>query len=457
MNISMEFLKPVLSVLKKYKVLLPSVVITIIAVLLFLAAASKGSEVKKKVETSARTARTVQSLFNDIPSRDEPEQIRIFMDKLEEEVNQIKELAAQSSQRDLITYKYKIFPKPDDQSQQIYREFGEQYRLAIEKQLESLNALDAPSDAEIRLSTGGGRPTDAYGGRPVRTTTAEDPRVDALCLRRAQSVSVYANASDFAWYPFWESYRFAGGSQSLEDCWDSQVAFWIYEDVLDTIQKMNSGADNVLSAPVKRILGVSFSGPVTTGSEDRSRTHSRTTEAAGFRDKPNYILPQLSQSSAQSSRSSSLFMDTSPTGRACNEDVDVIHFAVSVLVDNRFILPFMKELCNEKFHSFYPSVFEEPFIRQGGPVESRHNQITILQSDLKTIDKTAPAHEYYRYGKSAVVRLDLICEYQFVRAGYDPIKPMLIKEQLGQTVDEQGPGNTQGGTMPGGMRMPGMF
>ena len=98
----------------------------------------------------------------------------------------------------------------------------------------------------------------------------------------------------------------------------------------------------------------------------------------------------------------------------------------------------MKELCCEKPHSFYPD-----FIQTGQPVQSRHNQITILQSDLKVIDKTEPAHEFYRYGKGSVVRLDLVCEYQFNRRGYDAIKPKAIKKRLGQPEDTEGQDDAQ--------------
>ena len=90
----------------------------------------------------------------------------------------------------------------------------------------------------------------------------------------------------------------------------------------------------------------------------------------------------------------------------------------------------------------------------GDPVQSRHNQITILQSDIKIIDKKDDAHELYRYGKGAVVRLDLVCEYQFNRAGYDAIKPKAIKERLGQSVKQKEPGGGQKQPQPGGMRGP---
>jgi hypothetical protein len=363
MNISMGFLKPVTGALKKYKALLPSVIITVVALLLVLVTMSTGGQVKEGMTGSVRTARSTQPLLKNIPSRREPKQVEIYMDKLEEEADRIKELAVQSSQRDLITYEYKIFPEPEDQSQQVYLGFGKQYRIAIEKLIEVMNALDAPSEAEIRAKTGGGRPGAVRGGYGRDAADAQDPRIDALCLTRAREVSVYANPSAFVWYPFWESHEFSGKSQALEDCWDSQTAFWVYEDITDTIKKMNGDTGNVLSAPVKRLLGVRFTGPVTVATRNTARGYARPMGGMGSRDMPNYVAPPLLHS---------FFLDLSPTGRACNDDVDIVHFAVSVLVDSRSIFPFMKELCSEKPHSFYPD-----FIQSAQPVESRHNQITI--------------------------------------------------------------------------------
>ncbi|MHC5200592.1 MAG: hypothetical protein ACYSO1_10880 [Planctomycetota bacterium] len=441
MNMSMGFLKPVGGAVKKYKSLAPSVIVIIISAVLFTIALSVGGSVKEKMEKSVRTADSVPSLLQKIPSRRETDQIKIYMDKLQGQVDTIKELALQSSRRDLITYEYKVFPEPDDSSGQIYLGFGKQYRAAIEKLVESINALDAPSEAEIRAKTGGAKPAAGYGGGSVKTVAAQDPRVDALCFRRAQEISVYVNPSAFAWYSFWDSYESSGKTQALEDCWDSQAAFWIYEDIVDTIKKMNGITGDVQALPVKRLLGISFNGPVTAGQNTRSGYGRGMT---GPRDKPNYVTSTLS----------SLFMDASPTARRCDENVDIVHFVVSVLLDNHSIFPFIKELCSEKPHSFYPSVFEEPFIRQGDPVQSRHNQITILQSDIKIIDKKDDAHELYRYGKGAVVRLDLVCEYQFNRAGYDAIKPKAIKERLGQSVKQKEPGGGQKQPQPGGMRGP---
>jgi len=152
----------------------------------------------------------------------------------------------------------------------------------------------------------------------------------------------------------------------------------------------------------------------------------------GMRDIPNYVTPMLPSN----------FMGESPTARVCNEEMDIVHFAVSVLVDGPSVLSFMKELCSEKSHTFYPSVFNEPFTRQGEPVDSRHNQITILNTNLNVVGKADTEHEFYRYGNGSVMRLDLICEYQFNRKGYDSIKPDPVKTRLGQptTIENTAPG-----------------
>lgn len=446
MNLSMDFLKPLAGTLKKYTALLPSVVITVVALLLFFPTVLVGNKVKDQMQKSARTASTVQSLSNEVPSKNEPQQLQIYMDKLEEDANKIKQLAIQSSQRDLVTYDYVIFPEPPkDQSAQIFTIFGATYRSDIESLIRKMNALDAPSDVEIRNAGGGGAtPANRMAGG-ARTVNAKDPMVDAICMKRAQEISVYTNPSGFSWYGFWEKYTFSGKDQAIQDCWDSQVALWVYEDIVDTIVKMNGSGGTVASSPVKRLMGVSFTGPVVADSSSTAtRYYGEMGGGMGMRDIPNYVTAMLPSN----------FMDESPTARVCNEEVDIVHFAVSVLVDRATVLSFMKELCSEKPHTFYPSVFTEPFVRQGEPVESRHNQITILKTNLNVVDKADPEHEFYRYGKGSVMRLDLVCEYQFNRTGYDPIKPDPVKERLGQE------GTAEDNTAPGGglgMDPSGMF
>lgn len=420
----MNFLRPILSTLKKYASLVPSIGITLVALLLFLPTMLVGNKVKEEMKKSAQDASTIQSLSRDVPSKDEPEKIRAYMDEFEGELNEIRTLARQGSQRELI--RYNIFPEPKDTSSQVYTQYGKEYRQKVEDLIEGMNASDAPSDAEIRAKTGSsrGRTTGTNplmaGYAPRRRTGSleDDPAVNALCKLRAQEISVYANPSDFSWYDFWQKYDFSGQDQGLEDCWDSQVAYWIYEDVINTVKKINGQTDSVLSAPVKRLLGVSFNGPVMVGVGSGTRSSSEKDDAN--RDAPNYITASLP----------SKFLTSSPTGREGNEDVDVVHFAVSVLVQDQHIGAFMKELCSEKSHTF-----REDFKPDGQEKESPHNQITVLQSELRIIDKKSEEHGLYRYGDEPVVWVDLVCEYLFNRAGYDSIKPGPIKERLEQGSD----------------------
>jgi hypothetical protein len=218
------------------------------------------------------------------------------------------------------------------------------------------------------------------------------------------------------------------------------VAFWIYQDVADTISAMNAGSETVSSSPVKRLIGISFTQRVTPDNIERSAFRNT---AIGFREPPNYvILPSDSTSTPTAAAATSPVMPSNfvavpLTGRTSDEEVDVIHFTFSVLVDNRYVMAFMKELCSEKNHT-YRMNFQE----NGQVKNAVHNQITILDTEISAIDKAAPEHELYRYGDGAVMRMDLVCEYQFYRKGYDAIKPDPVKERLGQINPQQEQGTT---------------
>ncbi|MHC5096560.1 MAG: hypothetical protein ACYSOL_00300 [Planctomycetota bacterium] len=188
----MNFLKPVVSTLKKYASLVPSIGVTIVALLLFLPTMLVGNKVKDEMKKSAQNASTIQSLSRDVPSKDQPEEMQVFMDKFEDELNENQTLAQQGSQRELI--RYNIFPEPKDTSSQVYTQYGKEYRQKVEDLIQRMNASDAPSDAEIRAKTGSsrGRTTavnSLMGGYAPRRQTADlenDPMVDALCLKRAK-------------------------------------------------------------------------------------------------------------------------------------------------------------------------------------------------------------------------------------------------------------------------------
>jgi hypothetical protein len=124
----------------------------------------------------------------------------------------------------------------------------------------------------------------------------------------------------------------------------------------------------------------------------------------------------------------------------CDDDIDVVHFCVSVIVDSKSFMSFIKELCSEKEHRY-----REGYSSSGPERTFKHNQITVLESKIEPVDRTAIQHEYYRYGDSAVVQMSLICEYIFNRSGYDRIKPEPVKELLGQSAAKEGV-SASGGT-----------
>lgn len=425
--------------IKKYAALLPPIGLLIFAVILFLPALWLGSKVKAQMDSSAGQAQTIRSLMADVPPRDKPAQIKAYMDRLENDVTQIDELIWQSSQRELIAWN--IFPEPKDTSSQIYVEFGEHYQKAIENLLSEMKALDAPSENEIQQRTGTSRTATpgagmyAMGGAAGRRTTAQDPMVDALCIARAESISVYANPSAFAWYGFWQNFQYEGKDAAVKDCWNSQIALWIYEDVVKSIQAMNVGSGRVSTSPVKRLLGISFTGPVQISDARQMGGMYRTGQPGqqtSERDNPNFVT----------STHQSVFVHTPWTGRVGGADYDVVHFATSVIIDNHHVMGFMQELCSQKEHTF-----REGFQADGNVVHSRHNQITILQSAVHVVDKDNPIHELYRYGNGAAVRLDIVGEYLLNRKGYDEIKPDSIKIMLEQKevqADTQGMGMGMG-------------
>lgn len=430
----MDFIK---AFFKKYSSLLLPGGLLLAGLILFVPTLLLGREVNSKKQEWEAMAIELDRLSQSTPPKEQAEQVQRVLQQLQEEVKAVQTMALQTTQRELI--KYGIFPKSEDTSSQIYLDFGRRYRAAVESMITTrLSALDAPSESEIRAAGGSVGGAGGIGGimrgaeyvgegmaaTAGTTSLADNPMVNALCMERAERVAMYANPRVFAWYDFWESYQFLGADFALRDCWFAQTAYWIYEDVASTIETMNTGSARVADSPVKRLLGVSFQRPVSdlpTGYSPLNISRGMgVLSTAVTADQPAYILPGTASP-----------LGTLPwTTRMCNEDIDVVHFAVSVIVDSRFTQAFLKELCSSK-----PHTYREGFQENGPQRQARHNQITILASTFSAIDKQSPAHVYYRYGTDAVMRVDLVCEYLFYRKAYDMIKPEPIKLLLGQSAN----------------------
>lgn len=423
----MDFIK---AFLKKYSALLLPAGLLLVGLIFFVPILLLGRTISVKKQNWEKMASDLDRLVQTTPPEEQAKQVQRILQRLQEEVKTVQTIALQTTQRELI--KYRIFPKSEDTSSQIYLDFGRRYRAAVEDLITArLKALDAPSEAEIRAAGGVGGAGAIRGGEYLgagmagsspMTSVADNPMVSALCTARAERIAMYANPRVFSWYDFWESYQFLGADIALRDCWFAQTAYWIYEDVVATIETMNTGSERVADSPVKRLLGVSFQHPVSdlpTGYSPINVPRGMGGLPTGLAgDQPAYILPGMAGPLA-----------VIPwTTRTCNEDIDVVHFAVSVIVDSRFTQAFLKELCSSK-----PHTYREGFQENGPQRQARHNQITVLANTFSAIDKQSPAHVYYRYGTDAVMRVDLVCEYLFYRKAYDMIKPEPIKVLLGQS------------------------
>ncbi len=423
-----------LSVLKSSSSLLVPIVIALVAVVLFVPNQLLSSRLKRQIESeSVAKGMIVKGL--DVVPREQLTHKEKYDDDYAKDANQIEELAKRTAQRELLSYE--IFPKPNDTSALIFTRFGQKFRTGTEQLLAEVRAGDCPTDAEIdrafQQSSGPSRP----GARPIRPGSsvsrswstpyggygygkmAEINRTifDEICREKARSASVYAHPSVLSGYDYWGTYQYAGADEALRNCWYWQLGYWIIEDVIDTIAAMNSGSTSVFTSPVKRLLRVEFGLSGVRRGPYMGFVRRRTQGAKEQAIQPSYV------------RSLEDALIVPCTARFCDADIDVVHFRMGVVISADKVLPFMQELCSAKQHKFRGYLGELP------EQTFKHNQITVLESSMKSFDRdTNMDHELYRYGEDAVVELDLICEYVFNKAGYEPIKPQLVKDALSAEV-----------------------
>ena len=399
-----------LSVFKRHSSLFVPVVIGLVGALLFIPTELINSQLKKQMseESIVKRGSYIASLQQNAVPSDQWKLEQERQKAYENDANQITLLAKELTQRQLLSDK--IFPEPKDTSILLFKEFGQRFRAGVDELLRRVNAGECPTEAELKRSLGGlfsGRRTGRSLHRSALSEAGDDIR-DALCRAKAESCNIYCSPIDFSGYEFWGEYQYAGTPEAVEDCWYYQSGYWIIEDVIDTIDAMNSGSNSVYKSPVKRLLGVSFGSSEATTRASRERTTG---------DRPYYVLTTLDG------------LVIPCTARVCNDDIDVVHFNVRVAVGKKAVLQFMQQLCSAKQH-----IIRESSGQIQEPRYAKHNQITILEHRVTSIGRQDETHSLYRYGEDAVVELDLICEYIFSKKGYDEIKPESVKKsQIIQT------------------------
>lgn len=398
--------------IKSYSSLLVPIVIGITGALLLIPTQLMGGKLKERMERESLVKAETLERYSHSGTLSNAQWLveGKYQQAHGADANEIEFLAQQSTQRQLLSCG--LFPEPKDNSVLIFRGFGRRFRAAVEGLVADVNAGSCPTAAQLNdiiksdYTVRSGR--RSRGAREVEAAIR-----DGLCLQNAKSCSVYANPAVLDIYNFWEKYKYVDAQtwdESIQHCWYSQLAYWIIEDVFRTIETMNTDSKTVLTSPVKRLMNVSFpANKAVRGMKVPARGAKKSGD-----DKPSYVIAPEQ------------LLGSSFTRRVCNEDMDVVHFESTVILDSAAVTAFMRQLCSAKAHSF------TGWDGDGPEQIFKHNQITILEYTISAVDRENVEHEHYCYGDDAVVELELTCEYLFHKAGYEEIMPPAVTKDISE-------------------------
>lgn len=434
-----------LSFLKNNLALLVPIVLVVVAGLLFIPTALfHKSLIKKTQSESVSKGSTLDSMSrNGIVPKDQFEVEQQNLKTLAQDANEIKRLNSQCLQRSLLSYR--IFPAPTDMSSQKYEDFGRAFCEGILDMVQNVKGTVSPSETELGMQAGGmgmtGRngmrndPRMALGrdatGRDAAETEEELLKQslaieDAICSDKAMAGLVYVLPADIVGYDFWSSYAYnTSAEEAIKTCWTWQHGYWIVEDVFQTIAQCNNAAGNVFDAPVKRLMSLKYeqhySGDdASDGGRGTGRGVMRPGQSPRSMDRRNaggggrQNIPMFVETGSQA-------IATPVSARYSNEDYNIVHFNVVVVVEAAYQVEFMKALCSAKTHKFYGFKGDQP------EQTFQHNQITILASEINPVVRNDMAHSYYRYGEDAVIELSLTCEYLLPVEAYAELIPEVLK------------------------------
>jgi hypothetical protein len=350
----------VLGLLKNNLALLVPIVIVILAILLFVPTTLLSRSLRKTIETkSVKASQTIDTLIRDVNQA--AEALAPYIEAYAQDANAMDNLIQQTTLRELLSYK--VFADPNQTSQLVFDPYRQGFVSGIEAMLLSLKAGGPPTDAEINaaLETSsrspygrGGRPgagrtstAGGYGGmggipgmrRNFRMMTENDRRiVEEVSADKARSAKVYANPVDIGGYAYWSDWKFEKWDKAIKDAWYWQIAYWLIEDVTATIGQMNKDSENVLQAPVKRVMSVQF-------------TQSRMGRSMLGRGRRMSNIPKDKQTPTYATGVRNAMTGTPCTGRFCNDVHDIMQFEVRVIVKAADAMRLMQEIA-AKTHKF---------------------------------------------------------------------------------------------------------
>lgn len=462
-NVNIKDILGKLSFLKNNLALLVPVIIAVVGLLFLVPARLLGGGVRKEMEQgSLRRGQKITKLRRDLSAPRGVNTREGYIEALRQDANDIEALVERTVMREFL--RYDIFPDTNETSLLLFERFSEEYRAGVDGMLAKVGAGGAPSITAIEEALKSARPTRApgmggmgggydtmsgldagslgaggadygglYGGGGLESGRGMGtPRLSGLspvnreivnqvCRDAAKTVKVYGAEENIAGYTFWDTWTFLDRDTAYRDCWYWQLGYWVVEDVMTTIQKMNETSTSVIDSPVKRLTDVSFTLKQSSrrrGSRGPTmRFGAKMTGGAGAGNNPTYV------------KTAKDALTVPCTGRVTNEEMDIIQFSMRVIVDAGQVLPFMQQLCSAKEHKF------RGFYGENDREETyEHNQISILEGSVNVVDKTSYAHELYYYGDGSVVELDMICEYVFPKVpAFDGLKPKQVLEDLEAT------------------------
>jgi hypothetical protein len=410
MNLKIDL--SVLNIVKKHAALALPAGLTVGAVLLFVPAFMLSKSVTNSMQESISQAGQVSDLQSKAVSKGQYLKEQEYQKSHEKDANNVEKMAMQTSMRELLMYG--LFPVPDsnETSSAIFTNFGKKYRAGIEGLITSMKARDCPTEDEIREFV---RQASTVGGNTTGVNN-DEKLVDQFCKDRASKIPVYANPEMLAGYSYWNEYNYIGMDKAVDDCWNSQLAYWVQKDVMDSITSMNGNSMSIFTSPVKRLIRISF---LSEYKGDQPGMMNSSNSSQGVMDLPQMVGGTGQQGSSAPSNVSTL--SVAWTGRVSGETMEVTHFAFSVIINAKSVLPFMEKVCSSKEHKFKGWRGEDP------EVTYKHNQITILKTTIEPVVINATTGsmnaDRYRYGDDAIVQLNLVCEYVFNKTGYSAVKP----------------------------------
>jgi hypothetical protein len=444
-NVNIKDILQKLSVLTSNLSLLVAVIITVLSILLFIPTYLFSSGLKNQVQQISinqglNKITELNKVFNS-PEKWKFDENRLG--SLRKDQEDINNLSKQTTQRQYLSKEvFSVDSNSSTFSSMIFTQFGRLYCSGIDSLLTagksgySVTKEEIDSTIKSTISDSsriGGpgmtqsnillrRPSSGASVLSAYTSDLEWMVIDQLCQQKAKSLLCYIDPTTLGGYKELKNYEYKDIDKAEYDCWFYQLAYWVIEDVVKTIDKMNSKSENVLVAPVKRLMEISFNTgiqrrEITNFSKTDYRDISARTAAAG--NMPVYVVLPIDK------------LTEAYTLRYCNDMIDVIHFRVKFVISTQALFELMRELCSSKSHIFIDTSEKEQ--------QLKHNQITVLETSLKPIDTSSAYHELYRYGQGNVSELDMVCEYVFVKKGYEDTKPEIVKMALSTKISQ---GNT---------------